>query len=460
MSIPNTATGGWRYRIAATLLAMAGVIATIWVYQHYIGLLHRLDGGKLLYLGIVLVFFTGVFSFVVFGLLETQQRRLAEMNNELQRQRDILQGLWDATGVVASLPDMEAVLQRIVDVSRPLFGAQYAALAVLSEDDPLNIRQFITSGLSDEEREKIGGLPQGRGILGEVIRIKKVLRLSDLAMHPASSGFPPHHPEMSSFLGLPLLYRGAIVGHLYLTNKPGGFTAQDEMLGQLFARQASVVIANARLYQGREEWATVQERERIGRELHDGVLQTLYGLNLALDFLLDSELSLSDMGKREVTRITETLSLTMTDIRMYIQSLGSSPVDFQVAVRDMLQRSGGMDDIQLEFGDTEYLSLNPELIHDLVMLVQEAVSNARRHGRADNIVVGWDSNPESHFRVWIEDNGQGFNAEGANRENHFGLTNMRRRAEHWHGEIRVTSKPGQGTRVEFHIPKSRDTQIA
>ncbi len=460
MSNPSTVTGGWRYRIAATLLAMAGVIATIVVYRHYIDHLHRFYGDKLLYLGIVLVFFTGVFSFVVFGLLETQQRRLAEMNNELQRQRDILQGLWDATGVVASLPDMEAVLQRIVDVSRPLFGAQYAALAVLSEDDPVKIRQFITSGLSDEEREKIGGFPQGRGILGEVIRTKRVLRLSELATHPASSGFPPYHPEMRSFLGLPLLYRGAIVGHLYLTNKPGGFTAQDEMLGQLFARQASVVIANARLYQGREEWATVQERERIGRELHDGVLQTLYGLNLALDFLLDSELSLSDIGKREMTRITETLSLTMTDIRMYIQSLGSSPVDFQVAVRDMLQRSGGMDDILLEFRDTEYLSLNPELIHDLVMSVQEAVSNARRHGRADHIVVGWDGHPDSHFRVWIEDNGQGFNVEGANRENHFGLTNMRRRTEHWHGEIHVSSKLGKGTRVEFHIPKSSDTQIA
>ena len=93
MSNPSTVTGGWRYRIAATLLAMAGVIATIVVYRHYIDHLHRFYGDKLLYLGIVLVFFTGVFSFVVFGLLETQQRRLAEMNNELQRQRDILQGL-------------------------------------------------------------------------------------------------------------------------------------------------------------------------------------------------------------------------------------------------------------------------------------------------------------------------------------------------------------------------------
>lgn len=456
---PSNAARGWRYRITATVLAMAGVLATIVVYKHYIMNLHHIHGDKLLYLAVVLIFFTGVFSFVVFGLLEGQQRRLAEVNNELQRQRDILQGLWDATGVVASLPEMDGVLQRIVDVSRPLFGAEYAALGVLNEDEPTRIRQFITSGLSEETRKAIGDLPKGHGLLGEVIRTKQVLRLADLALHPASSGFPPHHPAMTSFLGVPLLYRGVIVGHLYLTNKHGGFTAQDEMLAQLFARQAAVVISNARLYQGREEWATVQERERIGRELHDGVLQTLYGLNLALDFLLDSEQSLSDTAQREMTRITETLSLTMTDIRMYIQSLGSSPVDFQVAVKDMLQRSGGLQDIQLEFLDSEYLSLNPELIHDLVMSIQEAVSNARRHGQADHIAVGWKSPEGPYFLVWVKDNGVGFDATISPRENHFGLTNMQRRTEQWHGEVRLQSQPGQGTTVEFRIPKIGDAQL-
>ncbi|NMP24224.1 GAF domain-containing sensor histidine kinase [Sulfobacillus harzensis] len=449
---------GWRDRILATLMAMAGVVLTFWVYSHFISGLHLGRGLKSLYLRVVLVFFTGVFSFVVFGLLERQQRELERANAELGRQRDVLQGLWDATGVVATLPDLEAVLQRIVDVARPLFGAQYAALAVLSDEDPSRIREFITSGISSEARAKIGHLPTGRGLLGEVIRTKQVIRLENIADHPASSGFPNEHPAMSSFLGLPLLYQGSVVGHLYLTNKPGGFTSEDEVLAQLFSRQAAVVIANARLYQEREAWATVQERERIGRELHDGVLQTLYGLTLSLEFLLDTQESLSEDLRRELNRVTETLSLTMTDIRMYIQSLGTSPVDFYVAVKDMLHRTGNGENVDLEFHDHDYLTLDPQIVHDLVLTVQEAVSNANRHGQADRIVVGWEST-EWEYHLWIEDNGVGFDTEADTGKHHFGLENMRRRMERLKGMMDVTSAPGRGTTVQFRWPRSNTISL-
>ncbi len=443
---------GWRDRILATLMAMAGVALTVFIYSHFISGLHTRHDMKLFYLGIVLVFFTGVFSFVVFGLLERQQNQLERANTELGRQRDVLQGLWDATGVVATLPDLEAVLQRIVDVARPLFGAEYAALAVLSDDDPSKIREFITSGLSEDMRKRIGQLPTGRGLLGEVIRTKRVIRLKNIGEHPASSGFPPHHPPMGSFLGLPLLYQGSIVGHLYLTNKPGGFTAEDEVLAQLFSRQAAVVISNARLYQDREGWATVQERERIGRELHDGVLQTLYGLTLSLEFILDANDTLTDDLRRELNRVTETLSLTMTDIRMYIQSLGTSPVDFLVAVRDMLQRTGNSDEVQLEFHDHDYLTLDPEVIHDLVLTVQEAVSNSKRHGQADRIVVGWEST-DWEYHLWVEDNGRGFEPR-EDEGHHFGLANMERRMERLGGVMDIASTPGDGATIQFRWPRS------
>ncbi len=444
---------GWRDRIVATLMAMAGVALTIWIYNHFVGRLDLGQGLKLLYLRVVLVFFTGVFSFVVFGLLERQQRELERANAELGRQRDVLQGLWDATGVVATLPDLEAVLQRIVDVARPLFGAQYAALAVLSDEDPSRIREFITSGISQDERARIGHLPTGRGLLGEVIRTKQVIRLKNIAEHPASSGFPSEHPPMSSFLGLPLLHQGTVVGHLYLTNKPGGFTPEDEVLAQLFSRQAAVVIANARLYQEREAWATVQERERIGRELHDGVLQTLYGLTLSLELLLDTQESLSEDLRRELNRVTETLSLTMTDIRMYIQSLGTSPVDFSVAVKDMLQRTPNGENVELEFHDHDYLTLDPEIVHDLVLTVQEAVSNASRHGQASRIIVGWEST-DWEYHLWVEDNGVGFDSEATSGEQHFGLANMNRRMEKLNGTMDITSTPGRGTTVQFRWPRS------
>lgn len=441
-----------RDRLLATLLAMVGVLLTVWVYSRIMGPEQGPSARHLTYLAAILVFFTGVFSFVVFGWLQYQQNQLEAVNAELGRQRDVLQGLWDATGVVATLPDLGAVLQRIVEVARPLFCAQYAALAVLSEEDPTKIREFITSGLSEEARRHIGSLPTGRGLLGEVIRTKTVLRLENLASHPASSGFPPNHPAMTSFLGLPLLYQGSIVGHLYLTNKAGGFTAQDETMAQLFARQAAVVISNARLYQDRESLATVQERERIGRELHDGVLQTLYGVSLSLELILDTHDSLDPDLRRELNRITETLSLTMTDIRMYIQSLGPSPVDLLVALRDMLQRTGGQEDVVLDFRDTHYLTLDPEVIHDLVMSVQEAVSNARRHGHAAKTVVTWESTDWEHH-LWIEDDGDGFDPNAADTRHHFGLANMARRMEQVQGTLDITSAMGQGTVLHFHLPK-------
>ncbi|MCY0909986.1 MAG: GAF domain-containing sensor histidine kinase [Sulfobacillus thermotolerans] len=445
---------GWRDRILATVMAMAGVALTVMVYAHFLHPLHIRPGRRLFFLGIVLVFFTGVFSFVVFGLLERQQAQLERANEELKRRRDVLQGLWDATGVVANLPDLEAVLQRIVDVARPLFGAEYAALAVLSDEDPSEIHQFITSGLSPEERQRIGPLPTGRGLLGEVIRTKQVIRLDNIRDHPRSAGFPPNHPEMTSFLGLPLLYQGAVVGHLYLTNKSGGFTEQDEVMAQLFSRQAAVVISNARLYQDREAWATIEERERIGRELHDGVLQTLYGLSLSLEFLLDVHEDLAPDIRQELNRITETLSLTMTDIRMYIRSLGSSPVDLLVALKDMLQRTGNDGEVTLELHDQEYLSLAADAVHDLVLTVQEAVSNSKRHGHATQIVVGWEST-DWEYHLWIEDNGQGFDPErvdlGSN--NHFGLANMQRRMERLGGTMDISSAPGEGTTVQFRWPR-------
>lgn len=433
-------------------MAMAGVALTVFIYTHFISGLQIHHGMKLLYLGVVLVVFTGVFSFVVFGLLERQQSALEQANTELGRQRDVLQGLWNATGVVATLPDVEAVLQRIVDVARPLFGAQYAALAVLSDEDPSRIRQFITSGLTEEARRHIGNLPTGRGLLGEVIRTKQVIRLEHIKDHPGSSGFPAHHPAMSSFLGLPILYQGTIVGHLYLTNKKGGFTAADEQLAQLFSRQAAVVISNARLYQDRETLATVQERERIGRELHDGVLQTLYGLTLSLEFILDTQEALPEDLRRELNRITETLSLTMTDIRMYIQSLGTSPVDFAVAVRDMLQRTGNADLVELDFRNHDYLTLDPEVIHDLVLTVQESVSNSIRHGQSTRVQVGWDSS-DWDYRLWVDDDGRGFVVQEADGH-HLGLANMRRRMERLGGTMDIASELGEGTRVEFRWPRS------
>ena len=158
---------------------------------------------------------------------------------------------------------LEETLQHIVDAARMVIGAKYSALAVLGEDGQFS--QFFYSGLSREEAEKIGELPKGRGVLGLIIEEGKPLRLSDVTKHPKAYGFPPHHPVMRSFLGVPIIVNGKPFGRLYLTEKIGGrtFTKQDEKLALLLAAQAAATIERAML----AEQANRTERLELLNEL-------------------------------------------------------------------------------------------------------------------------------------------------------------------------------------------------
>ncbi len=151
---------------------------------------------------------------------------------------------------------LEGVLQTLVRSAAELSGAGYAALGVIDESGH-GLERFVTHGLADEEVRAIGELPTGRGVLGVLIRDARPLRLHDLRRDPRSVGFPPHHPPMRTFLGVPILLRGVAYGTLYLTEKRGGvdFTEEDEELVGLLAAQAAVAIENARLYEQSTEWS-------------------------------------------------------------------------------------------------------------------------------------------------------------------------------------------------------------
>jgi signal transduction histidine kinase len=158
------------------------------------------------------------------------------------------QALLDAVTAIASDLDLASVLTRIVEAATELTDAQYGALGVLGSDGRLV--EFLTTGLDDATRALIGDLPQGDGILGVIISEPEGLRLVDLAAHPRSVGFPPNHPPMTTFLGMPVRIRGTVFGNLYLTEKRGGrqFTEEDEQLVEALARAAGLVIDNARAY--------------------------------------------------------------------------------------------------------------------------------------------------------------------------------------------------------------------
>jgi signal transduction histidine kinase len=165
-----------------------------------------------------------------------------------------LRELIEASIALNSELSLDALLQKIVETAASLTGAEYAALGVIDETGAA-LERFITTGIDDETRATIGDLPRGRGILGVLIREARPLRLTQLDQDPRSVGFPPGHPPMLSFLGVPLMLRGIAYGNLYLTEKRGEFTDEDQELVSLLAAQAAVAIENARLYESATGWS-------------------------------------------------------------------------------------------------------------------------------------------------------------------------------------------------------------
>jgi signal transduction histidine kinase len=180
-----------------------------------------------------------------------------------------LRALLEAGLAVSSELSLDGLLHRLVETAAELTGARYAALGVINPSGS-ELEQFVTYGIDADARAEIGALPRGRGILGVLIREAKPLRLHNLADDPRSVGFPPGHPPMSSFLGVPILLRGVAYGNLYLTEKRGGedFTDEDEELATLLAGQAAVAVENARLYEAASRWSRqLESLEEVGNAL-------------------------------------------------------------------------------------------------------------------------------------------------------------------------------------------------
>src|SRR4051795_6699612 len=192
--------------------------------------------------------------------------------------------LSDVVLAMAGEREVEPVLQRIVDAARELGHARYAALGV--PDGEGAFARFITSGMSDELIAAMGPLPRTHGLLGAMLRSPEPYRTSDVRADPRFRGWwPAAHPQMRSFLGVPIVARGGIIGALYLTDKEGAdaFSDADERLIVLLAAHAAIAIENARLHERSRELSIVEERNRLARELHDSVTQRLFGVALAAE---------------------------------------------------------------------------------------------------------------------------------------------------------------------------------
>ena len=368
-----------------------------------------------------------------------------------------LNALDQAVRGIGGVLDVERVLQLITDRVRDLVQAQYAAIGIVDSDGA--IERFITSGISDEDRARIGDLPRGRGLLGLIIREDRTYRIADITRHPERHGFPPHHPEMHSFLGMPIRSSGAVVGRLYLTNKLGSaeFSEEDQALVEMFALHAGIAIENARLHDQLGRLALVDERDRISRDLHDSVIQAIYAQTLALDDVPDLMTEDPAEATRRVDTAIDALHAVIRDIRNFIFGLrpvlleGGSLADGIEHMATELRRGGVEVALSLP-DDDEVVDLPIEIVAELLALAREALSNTARHAAAERASVTLAAD-DGQIRLELIDNGRGFDPERAIELGHHGLDNMRSRARGIGAAFELTSAPGSGTRIIVTIPR-------
>jgi signal transduction histidine kinase len=358
---------------------------------------------------------------------------------------------------MAGVLAVDRVLQVIVDRVRELVGAGYAALGIVDGEGV--IEQFITSGMSRLDRSLIGAPPRGHGILGLIIRENRSYRIADLTQDPRRHGFPPHHPEMHAFLGVPVTIRGRTIGNLYLTEKAGGFSEADQQLVELFAGHAAIAMENARLHDQVQRLAIVEERERIGRDLHDGVIQSIYAVGLSLEDVPDLMVEEPAEASRRVERAIESLDQTIRDIRNFIFGLrpqlldGVELVEGLAALADEF-RVNTMVDVELRAGqEVDAVPLGPQRTLEVLSVVREALSNIARHAKATRAEVLVATTGGEGLTVTVSDNGMGFDPDAPRGLGHLGLANMDARMTGIGGRLAIESSRDRGTRIIVDVPR-------
>ncbi len=358
---------------------------------------------------------------------------------------------------------LETVLQKVVDIARELVGARYTALSVLGPSG--EITRFITSGISDEEREAIGDKPSGKGLLGVLLHKGDSLRLETINSDPRSAGFPPNHPGMTSLLGVPLLFHGRIIGNLYLTDKISerGFNDHDEELVRLLGTQAAVAIRNAELHGRADSVARLEERERIGMDLHDGVMQSIYAVGLTLEDCSERVDDHPDEVKRSLEGAMNALNDVIGDIRSYIFDLRprvSVVADLPKAIKHLVDdlRVNTLIQTSLEIDGELSDAITQDQALALFHITQEALNNIAKHSQAKSASVRLEAS-EHLVSVEVHDNGIGFDTEGEQAHERHGLRNMRDRARSVGARLHLIGKVNEGTTVRAELSIGDSTEM-
>jgi signal transduction histidine kinase len=377
-----------------------------------------------------------------------------------QEARRRLEALDAATVAISQELSLERILQIIVDSVRPLAAARFAALGL--PDDHGSMDRFVTSGISEHLRGEIGAPPHFRGLLGVSLREGKSVRIDDVSADRRRAGFPPGHPPMHTFLSVPVMVEGRAIGNLYLTDREDGqpFSDDDERLVESFARHAALAIHNARMHEELRQLAILQERERIAQDLHDGSIQSLYAVSLALE---DTEELMGIDAATASDRIDhaiESIHGTIQEIRDFIMGLdpdARTAVDLLAGLTALTDEFERSTLIEVELSSDPDVRLDPDESLQLIQLTREAMSNVARHAEATVVTVNVEDRREM-LRLSIIDDGRGFDTSEGQRPGHHGLTNMHARAESLGGSLTIVSD-GDGTRVVFEMPRGERGEV-
>jgi signal transduction histidine kinase len=351
---------------------------------------------------------------------------------------------------------VDPVLQRLVHAARELGGARYAALGI--PDGEGAFARFISSGMSDELIAAMGPLPRTHGLLGAMLTSPEPYRTGDIRADPRFRGWwPSAHPLMRSFLGVPIVARGEIIGALYLTDKEGddAFSEEDQRLIVLLAAHAAIAIANARLHERSRELSIVEERNRLARELHDSVTQKLFGVTLTAEAaatMIDRD---TTEAKAQLRRLQELTREAMEELRSLIFELRPPEAESEGLATALRKH---VDVLQSVHGDAVALSLEGDAeprtdAAEVLRIAQEALQNALRHAHARRVDIRLDA-IDGHLRVAVADDGVGFDPdEPGLRSRRLGLTSMEERARALGGTLSIDSRPGVGTTVVLEVPR-------
>jgi signal transduction histidine kinase len=393
-------------------------------------------------------------AFIILGVVMI--RAIRRTKQTLERQNAELLALHGAGLDVSAELSLDAVLNKVVERARILVGARYGALSVVNDD--ASIQTFLTSGVTSQERARIGPPPSGHGLLGVVLHEGERLRMPDIAKDSRSQGFPPNHPVMHSLLAVPVTCKGPFAGNLYLSEKVGGgeFTPGDEETLERFAVQAGIAIDNAHLHRRVADFAVAQERLHIAHEMHDGVAQVLGYVNTkaqaAREYIRQNK---TEEGMEQLRELAAAAREAYSDVRESIvdlRTLSGPPRSLRVVLEEYVAHWNMQAGITTDLLLDDDITVPPGMELQVVRIIQESLANIRKHAKATK--AGLEVRKRGgKLSITVSDDGIGLpDAPRKTDFPRFGISTMRERAESIGGTFSIESNPGGGTVVHAEVP--------